>query len=55
LRECFVHDALETRGTFVELTCRRLDFTVAFTEELISDVQRDEHGKAKHVARWCGI
>ena len=55
LRERFVHDALEARGPFVELAGGWMNLTVAFTEELVGDVQGDQHRQAEHVAGWCGI
>jgi hypothetical protein len=55
LRERLIHDALEADGTFVELAGWGTDFTVAFTEELVGDVERNEHREAEHVAGRRGI
>src|SRR5215204_4271541 len=55
LRERFVDNTLESCGPFVEFASWRMDLTVAFTEELVGDIQRDKHSQAEHVTRWRRI
>ena len=53
-RERFVDDALETYGALVEVSAGlalRLLLLIALTEELVGDIERNEHGEPEHVAR----